>query len=158
VSCGDRHGATHKEVYDAIVAWCKEHLGVELPVTCTKDYQMVELWDDRCVQVLFNSGIPVNEPALQALARVERCYQKFLDLGDAPPQVRSILEEIRTALGIEEPLPEIKKVPNKVVHPPINLSGETIVLPGGKKLPPMNVAVDKKTGKLDFTKKLPSKK
>lgn len=41
---------------EAIAAWCVEHLGVELPVTCRKDYAMVELWDDRCVRVEMNTG------------------------------------------------------------------------------------------------------
>lgn len=41
-----------KEVRD----WCKEHIGTILPVTCRKDYQMIELWDDRAVQVIPNTG------------------------------------------------------------------------------------------------------
>lgn len=40
----------------AIRAWCLEHLGVALQVTCTKDYSMIELWDDRAVQVVPNTG------------------------------------------------------------------------------------------------------
>lgn len=39
-----------------IEAYCLEHLGVVLPVTCEKDYAMVELWDDRAVQVIPNTG------------------------------------------------------------------------------------------------------
>lgn len=39
-----------------IRAWCRQHLGQELPVTCRKDYGMIELWDDRCVQVITNTG------------------------------------------------------------------------------------------------------
>lgn len=41
---------------EAISAWCIRHLGRELPVTATKDFAMVELWDDRCVQVETNTG------------------------------------------------------------------------------------------------------
>lgn len=40
----------------AVAAWCREHLGRELVVTCIKDYQMTELWDDRAVQVVHNTG------------------------------------------------------------------------------------------------------
>lgn len=40
----------------AIEAWCVEHLGRVLPVTATKDYRMVALWDDRAVQVVPNTG------------------------------------------------------------------------------------------------------
>ncbi len=36
--------------------WCKEHLGQVLPVTCEKDYDMIQLWDDRCVTVEKNTG------------------------------------------------------------------------------------------------------
>ncbi len=37
-------------------AWCKEHIGVVLPVTNVKDFEMVCLYDDRCVQVEQNTG------------------------------------------------------------------------------------------------------
>lgn len=40
----------------AISAWCLKHLGEVLPVTCTKDYQMLLLYDDRCRQVEPNTG------------------------------------------------------------------------------------------------------
>lgn len=40
----------------AIGDWCEEHIGQRLPITCTKDYGMVELWDDRAVQVVANTG------------------------------------------------------------------------------------------------------
>jgi len=36
--------------------WCLEHLGTVLPITATKDYEMLELWDDRCVTVEKNTG------------------------------------------------------------------------------------------------------
>ena len=42
---------------EVIRAWCFEHIGRTLPITCTKDYGMVELWDDRAVQVIPNTGI-----------------------------------------------------------------------------------------------------
>lgn len=44
-----------------IRAWCLTHLGIELPVTCMKDYGMVALWDDRCVEVKTNTGETVLE-------------------------------------------------------------------------------------------------
>lgn len=37
--------------------WCLNHLGRKLPVTHEKDFGMVELWDDRCVQVIENTGL-----------------------------------------------------------------------------------------------------
>lgn len=44
-----------------IEQWCLAHLGVVLPVTCQKDFGMVELWDDRCVAVEPNTGRPLND-------------------------------------------------------------------------------------------------
>lgn len=46
---------------DAIRAWCKEHVGEILPITCVKDYGMVCLYDDRCRQVMENTGAIVGE-------------------------------------------------------------------------------------------------
>lgn len=40
----------------AIEEWCLKHLGTKLPVTSEKDYKMWELWDDRTVQVIPNTG------------------------------------------------------------------------------------------------------
>jgi len=36
--------------------WCKEVFGQKLPVVCRKDLHMIELWDDRAVQVIKNTG------------------------------------------------------------------------------------------------------
>lgn len=43
-----------------ISAWCVEHLGQTLPITATKDFGMVTLYDDRAVQVMTNSGVTVS--------------------------------------------------------------------------------------------------
>jgi hypothetical protein len=40
----------------AIEEWCLQHLGKVLPVTNSKDWEMVELWDDRAIQVVTNTG------------------------------------------------------------------------------------------------------
>lgn len=45
----------------AIEKWCQMHIGGILPVTNVKDYAMVELWDDRAVQVIPNTGEPVGQ-------------------------------------------------------------------------------------------------
>lgn len=49
--------ADREQAAEAIRAWCMKHLGKELLVTATKDYGMTELWDDRCVRVLANTGM-----------------------------------------------------------------------------------------------------
>lgn len=44
------------EAVAAIRAWCLRHIGRVLPITNRKDMHMIELWDDRCVQVETNTG------------------------------------------------------------------------------------------------------
>ena len=39
-----------------IKAYCLKHIGQELEVTCKKDYGMIRLYDDRCIQVEPNTG------------------------------------------------------------------------------------------------------
>lgn len=46
-----------EHVRAAIEAWCEKHIGARLMVTNVKDYSMVELWDDRAVQVITNTGL-----------------------------------------------------------------------------------------------------
>lgn len=59
------HDGTPKRKEEAFLAelaieeWCYKHIGKILPVTCCKDWAMVELWDDRCVQVKPNEGVPM---------------------------------------------------------------------------------------------------
>lgn len=36
--------------------WLEAHDLPRLPVTCVKDYAMIQLWDDRAVQVIPNTG------------------------------------------------------------------------------------------------------
>ncbi len=36
--------------------WTEKHLGVRLPVTATKDFRMLSLWDDRAVSIEKNTG------------------------------------------------------------------------------------------------------
>ena len=43
-------------VEECIRQWCEKHVGRALPITCCKDYGMIELWDDRCIQVIPNTG------------------------------------------------------------------------------------------------------
>ena len=59
LSMGDHDHEAHQHavaVERCIRAWCKKHIGQELSVTCKKDFGMIELWDDRCIQVIPNSG------------------------------------------------------------------------------------------------------
>jgi hypothetical protein len=40
----------------AIAVYCRKHVGRALTVQCYKDVDMIELWDDRAVQVVPNTG------------------------------------------------------------------------------------------------------
>lgn len=53
--------AQEREVRAAIREWLNKHGLPDLQVTCVKDYAMIELWDDRCVQVRPNTGEPIGE-------------------------------------------------------------------------------------------------
>jgi hypothetical protein len=43
-------------VREVIEEWCDTHIGQVLPITNVKDFGMVELWDDRAVSVVTNTG------------------------------------------------------------------------------------------------------
>lgn len=45
----------------AIQDWTEEYIGRKLEVTNIKDYNMLELWEDRAVQVIPNTGEPVGQ-------------------------------------------------------------------------------------------------
>jgi hypothetical protein len=58
-----------KNVIDAIEGWCSEHLGKVLPVTCTIDSDMTELWGADLIQVVKNVGVPVHRGNRDGLRR-----------------------------------------------------------------------------------------
>jgi hypothetical protein len=53
---GNRARKSADDIRSIIQDWTYRHFGVRLPVTCTKDYGMIELWDDRAVQIEPNTG------------------------------------------------------------------------------------------------------
>lgn len=50
------HGAGVGEAREAIDRFCRSTFGRSLRVTCEKDMDMIECWDDRSVQVEENTG------------------------------------------------------------------------------------------------------
>ena len=48
-------------ITEMIQNWTESHIGVRLPVTCKKDYAMIVLYDDRCIQVEKNTGRIIGE-------------------------------------------------------------------------------------------------
>jgi len=53
---GPREGNEIEESRTLIQDWTERHFGKRLAVTCTKDFGMIELWDDRVVQIECNTG------------------------------------------------------------------------------------------------------
>lgn len=47
---------TIEEMIKTIQKYTMAHVGMALTCTCAKDYKMIELWDDRAVQVVPNTG------------------------------------------------------------------------------------------------------
>lgn len=64
-----------QRILDAIRGWCREHIGQELQISCCKDCAMLELWDDRAVQVVPDTGDEASAAALR---------EAFESLGDIP--------------------------------------------------------------------------
>ena len=61
--------ASDPQAIPAVEAWLKKQ-GLEgLEITNEKDYDMVELWDDRAVRVLCNTGNPIGYPSALGLPR-----------------------------------------------------------------------------------------
>lgn len=52
----DQQGYTVEDIKAFIYDWCNEHIGVALPVTCSKDFGCIEIWDDRAIQIEKNTG------------------------------------------------------------------------------------------------------
>lgn len=52
---GDLHLVRHQR--NLIRQWCLKHVGRTLLITDSKDFQMVELWDDRAITVTTNQGV-----------------------------------------------------------------------------------------------------
>jgi len=47
-----------EKVIQAIEDWTEKYIGQRLEVTAEKDWLMLEFWDDRCKEVIPNTGVP----------------------------------------------------------------------------------------------------
>lgn len=82
-------GNDHREALPHIQEWCWRHLGEVLLVTNAKDFGMVELWDDRCVQVESNTGRACLESMAARLEDAERFQAEN----------RAMIDELTQRLG-----------------------------------------------------------
>lgn len=73
--------ASVPEMIPPIKKWLKKHGLGDMDVTNQKDLHMIELWDDRAVQVIMNTGQGVIDPSFMAQPRsalmgLEKSYQE----------------------------------------------------------------------------------
>lgn len=79
-----------------IEAWCVTHLGITLPVTCSKDYEMVELWDDRAVQVEKNTGVSIQERVIEMALLAQRLTDVLEVVGECEAEEIALIHHSRT--------------------------------------------------------------
>jgi hypothetical protein len=60
-AAAELNGEKMNDIVGRIHAWCIEHVGRPLAVTHEKDFAMIQLWDDRAVQVVPNTGERADE-------------------------------------------------------------------------------------------------
>jgi hypothetical protein len=60
------------EQWQRINSWCLDTFGRSLPITSEKDPGMIVLWDDRCVQVVRNTGMTPEELGRGQYTRLPR--------------------------------------------------------------------------------------
>ena len=115
---GDSHQVSN------IHKWCVRHGLPPLPVTCTKDSEMIALWDDRAVGVVTNLGMPF---LAEKMAFWKRCRLAFRILfgsvsglraasavvtgRSSPPSLKHLEEVLDPGLDRTESLQASKRVP-----------------------------------------------
>jgi hypothetical protein len=86
------------EVLSVIENWCLEHVGRVLPITNEKDYGMVELWDDRCIQIEHNTGRRMDEivhlEAAQMLRHIASCAEEGVEFGYTIGDIYAMADEL----------------------------------------------------------------
>lgn len=102
-----------KDVNDAIRAreaiekWCIDHIGHVLPITATKDFAMAELWDDRAVQVIPNTGVCYRDISEKAAAFVMAAKNPDADPAELDRLLREfdkVVEAASAAMPEETPV------------------------------------------------------
>ncbi len=69
-----------QEMSEAIQDWTEKHIGVRLPVTNEKDFEMIALFDDRAIQVIPNQGIIMENLTKSVMAENMELKKKFEEL------------------------------------------------------------------------------
>jgi len=85
-----------EQVREAISNWCLVHLGKKLEVTNEKDFGLIELWDDRAVGVVKNTGERVGDSEVNERERLVLIREyAWLSMDDRmPEEFRFTLDKI----------------------------------------------------------------
>ena len=101
----------YKRLIAPVDNFCQKHFGQVLPITYKKDFQMVELWDDRAIQVIPNKGEradkrnPMDHLTIASKLYMEKKIdlQEFKDIIGLDEVVwNKLIEEMETTNGQEE--------------------------------------------------------
>lgn len=89
-----------------IQAWCRLHLGQKLEITCVKDFDLEELWDDRAVGVVKNSGQELEEVAVrrELVATAGELKQLERDHVELRQLAGDLVKGFRAGFGVAEEL------------------------------------------------------
>lgn len=79
-ACGADGPDAHEYQINIIEDWCLKHLGKRVPITATKDYSMIELYDDRAVGVTKNTGITDREELDRATDTIDALKAELEDV------------------------------------------------------------------------------
>ena len=50
------------EIRTRLSVWCLKNVGMWLDITCEKDHNVIEIWDDKVVGVIRDTGIRIGDP------------------------------------------------------------------------------------------------
>ncbi len=128
--CSGQSHHDYMAAYTAISDWCRKHLGCLLPITCEKDFSMVELYDDRCTQVIPNTGMSVEEYYRERIAELENAlvlakvamdyegdFLNNMDVLNVEYNDTAAIDPLFEAVGkVMETMPGYRKIYDKEYH------------------------------------------
>ena len=77
------------EQYLRIYDWCETHIGHILDVTYSKSFQMIALYDDRCIQVETNTGRLIEDPPKPVTYPSLQEYLRGSNVQESPNQCKT---------------------------------------------------------------------
>ena len=83
---------TDEEARIPIQTWLDKHGIGQLEITNVKDFKMIQLWDDRCIQVMPNMGIAMYEHYGEVVT-------ENLDLNKKNRDLKEHIEKLKIKIG-----------------------------------------------------------